>query len=408
MGTTYHITVVFEGEQPEAAQLQDGIDALLGEINGQMSTYIPDSELSQFNASPANQAFDVSPETALVVERALQIALQSNGVYDPTVGPLVRLWGFGGANPLSTIPSDDQIESTRQRVSWKYIEVSQSPPTLKKSRVDVELDLSSIAKGYAVDVVHNWLIEQPQLTGHLVEIGGEVRTRSTKPDGSLWRLAIEVPDRDSREGGYVVDLNNESLATSGDYRNFVEINGQFFSHTINPQTGRPVEHTLGSVSVLAEDCMTADALATTLNVLGPELGLQFAEDNHIAAFFVVRNDDTYQEFASTTAQGRITNLSEKPAAPEEIAASPLFTVLVTIAAFALAMLGLALGYLIKNRLLKGTCGGLQNFHGQDGKSACELCAKPREECQEFRDRLAQMAAESEDNSEPEQSDEPGA
>ena len=207
-----------------------------------------------------------------------------------TVGPLVNLWGFGPAGRPGVVPTDEAVAACRARVGYGLLEVREEPPALRKHRADVYVDLSAIAKGFAVDEVAR-LLEQRGVRGYMVEIGGEVRTRGRKPDGGLWRIGIELPVADSAEIACAVELDGRSLATSGDYRNFFEQQGRRYSHEIDPRTGRPVEHGLVSVSVLADDCMTADAWATALMVLGPESALPTAERYGLDVLCMIRTQD---------------------------------------------------------------------------------------------------------------------
>jgi thiamine biosynthesis lipoprotein len=255
-----------------------------------MSTYRDDSELSRFNRFAANEPFPVAPETLEVFRIAREVSDLSGGAFDVTVGPLVAAWGFGATDRVPAPPSAAEITALRARVGFDRIEIDPGAGTLTKTRADVESDLSAIAKGYAVDQVAAALRE----LGHgnfLVEVGGEVRAGGRRLDGALWRVAIEKPDSALRGIYEVVSLRDVALATSGDYRNYYEVGGRRISHTIDPRTARPIDHTLASVSVLHADAVHADALATALNVLGPEAGYALAEREGLAAYFLVRRDD---------------------------------------------------------------------------------------------------------------------
>lgn len=385
MGTTYHIKVCGNDVASHATEWQQEIDSQLVRLNRLVSTYDPESELSRFNSSKSVEWFDVSTETARIVHRAIEISALSNGAFDPTVGPLVRAWGFGSGPRSGTAPSNETIELLRGSVGYQFVETRLEPPALRKQHADTELDLSAIAKGYGVDMISEWLASQSQVTGYMVEIGGEVRVFGRKNDDSLWTLAIEKPDEFRRELAYKISLRDESLATSGDYRNYFEQAGQRYSHTIDPQTGRPITHKLASVSVIAPDCMTADALATTLNVLGPEKGMNFAKEHQLVAMFLVRTETGFEERHSPLAADRFVSLQE----PESQQASPGLIFLLTLGVFGLALVGLALGVIISNRRLKGTCGGLRGLVDPEGKSACELCSTPKDQCEEFRRKVAQ-------------------
>ena len=396
MGTTYHIRVVGPAAE-RSTELQTEIDRLLLKVNQQMSTYDPESEVSRFNAYRGTDSFPVSSHTARVTARALEISALSGGAFDPTVGPLVELWNFGKGRMAPRIPTDAEIAERQKRVGYENLHVQLDPPALQKDLPDLEVDLSAIAKGFGVDVCAEWLVTQPDITGGMVEIGGEVRTFGSKPDGTPWRISILKPVEHTVETYRVVELESESLATSGNYRNFFEIGGVRYSHTIDPTTGRPVTHQLVSVSVLAEDCMTADGMATALTVMGFEKGLALAERLGLATYLIAANDGQLIEQSSTAAVGRF-QPPPAPAAEPVTGDSPWLTVLLTIIVFAIALCGLGIGVILSNRQLKGTCGGLQGLKDASGQSMCELCKTPKEECEEFRKQIAQTATGS--NNEP--------
>lgn len=301
MGTTYHIRAVTGPEGPQRLlKLQEKVDELLAEVNRQMSTYDPDSELSRFNKSPAGEWFPVSSQLIEVVQAAQQISDATDGAFDVTVGPAVNLWRFGPDKKRKEFPTDDEIDQASKLVGYQQVEIQSDPPALRKAQDDVYVDLSAIAKGYGVDVVFE-LIQQEGFTDFMVEIGGEVRATGLKPNGEPWLIGIETPADDVRKYDLIVGLRDKTLATSGDYRNFFKHEGQRYSHTINPKTGRPVEHDLASVSVLFENCMLADGYATAFLVLGPVEGYNFAQEHDMAVFFQMRKEDGTVETKATTA-----------------------------------------------------------------------------------------------------------
>lgn len=295
MGTRYAVSLV-GGTEAEAGRLRDRIDGRLAEVNRLMSTYDPESELSRFNASRGADWFDVSGETAVVVRAAIELARVSGGAYDPTVGPLVNLWGFGPDGDRDAPPSERETTELMSAIGYDQIDVRTDPPALRKRSESAYVDLSSIAKGHGVDAVAE-LLTEAGVGAFMVEIGGEVRTRGTKPGGLPWRIGVERADTPLRPtaGGRslqrVVELVDRSLATSGDYRNYFEHEGRRYSHTIDPRTGRPVEHGLATVTVLAPTCREADGLATALLVLGPVAGYDWAVELGVPALFVTRSDD---------------------------------------------------------------------------------------------------------------------
>lgn len=293
MGTSYSVKLL---ELPSALSpeaLAEQITALLHKLDReQMSTYAADSELSRFNRSNAGESFPVSADLANVVQLAQEISELTDGHFDITVGPLVNRWGFGPRNfntpnlDASRIPSDAELHSLLQQVGYQKLEVSLSPPALRK-RVPVYVDLSGIAKGYAVDKIADYL-DSLQLQSYFIEIGGELRIKGLKPDGESWIPAIERPVDTAPQVFTVFYSHGESIAVagSGDYRNYFEQNGVRYSHEINPHTGKPAMHTLAAVYVIAETAARADALATAFMVMGEEEAFTLAQDIGLAAYFI--------------------------------------------------------------------------------------------------------------------------
>jgi thiamine biosynthesis lipoprotein len=292
MGTQYRVSIATAPGSVEIARLQREVESLLAEIDRQMSTYRPDSELSRFNRASANVWFSVSPATAHVAEAAQAISAKTHGALDVTVGPLVRLWHFGpkdsnaptrGDKPA--IPETAAIDSAKKSVGYHKLAVRTDPPALRKETGGLEVDLSSIAPGYTVDRMAAILIDRG-IKNFTVDIGGEVRSSGTRADGQPWRVAIERPVANRREMLRALPLVDSAIATAGDYRKFFEIAGQRYSHIIDPSTGRPVIHSLASVTVVAKTCLEADGWDTPLLVLGPERGYDCAVQHGIAALFV--------------------------------------------------------------------------------------------------------------------------
>lgn len=294
MGTVYNVRAVLSEQASPQRDLQESIDLKLAEINRLMSTYDAESELSRFNQSESLEWVDVSAETAKVVGFALKVAQETDGAFDPTIGPLVNLWGFGPDGRRREPPTADEIEQSLQAVGYHNVEVRQQPPALRKQLASIYLDLSAIAKGYGVDAV-NAVLMQEGSRGSMTEIGGEIVCRGSKPGGEPWRIGIERPDPAGRTYQAVLELGDEAIATSGDYRNFFELEGKRYSHTIDPATGRPVEHQLATVSVRAASCMEADAFATALLVMGPQRGYDWAVEEGVAALLVERTEGGYSE-----------------------------------------------------------------------------------------------------------------
>ena len=297
MGTTWQVKLAALPQGTSRDELQDGIEQLLDRVNDLMSTYRPDSELSRFNRYEGPEWFEVSAETVKVAAAAQQISGATGGAFDVTVGPLVNLWDFGPDQRDRRVPGDDELAKARARVGYEMLEVRDDPPALRKSRPDLYVDLSAIAKGFGVDQVAEHL-DRIGSNSYFVEIGGEIRTRGAKPGGDPWRIGIEAPtaDRlDAQSARRILELHNRAVATSGDYRNYWEKDGRRFSHTIDPRTGRPVEHQLASVTVVADDCMTADGWATALMVLGPDEAYNSAVQQGLAALFIIREEEGFVE-----------------------------------------------------------------------------------------------------------------
>lgn len=291
MGTTWSAKLA-TAELGDAARsmLLREIEAELERVNALMSTWREDSELSRFNAHASTEPFPVSPETLEVFEIAQATSRESGGAFDVTVGPLVGAWGFGATDRLPEPPTEAERTALTARVGFEKLVVDAEASTLQKRHPQLECDLSAVAKGYGVDQLAA-LLEKKGHRDHLVEIGGELRAMGTRLDGRAWRVGIERPDALTRTSQQIIVLRDQALATSGDYRDFYVVDGQRISHTIDPRKGAPIDHRLASVSVLHEEAAWADALATALNVLGPEEGFRFAQERNLAALLLVREGD---------------------------------------------------------------------------------------------------------------------
>ncbi|MGL6622872.1 FAD:protein FMN transferase [Aeromonas veronii] len=295
MGTYYSIKVADSAVQ-DAARLQAEVDVLLERVNDQMSTYRPDSELSRFNQHKSNTPVVVSRDTARVVTEAIHIGRESRGALDVTVGPLVNLWGFGPDKKPTKVPSDELITQTRQKTGLGNLHVitSVDADTLQKDIPDLYVDLSAIAKGFGVDKVAEYL-ESLGARNYLVEIGGELRINGVNGKGHPWRVAIEKPTAGTGTVQEVIVPGDNGVATSGDYRNYYELDGQRFSHTIDPRSGKPIQHRLVSVTVIHPSCMTADGLATVFMVMGTEKSLAYANERGLAIFVITKTDNGFEE-----------------------------------------------------------------------------------------------------------------
>ena len=281
----------------DSAVLKQLLQARLDQINGLMSTYDPESELSRFNTLTSTDWYPVSEDTARVIEVSQEISVLSGGAFDISIGPLVELWGFGTAERREKIPTEGQVKDNLARIGYKNIQLRRGPTAIKKQIPELQIDLSAVAKGYAVDALAK-ILEQQGINNYLLEIGGELQVSGHRGDESPWQIAIEKPLEDVREVATIFPLTNTALATSGNYRNFYVEDGQRYSHTIDPVSGKPIRHKLASVTVLARTCARADALATALMVLGDEKARLFCEKNEIAAYFLIHDKTSTTVYAS--------------------------------------------------------------------------------------------------------------
>lgn len=297
MGTTYSVKLVDIPHAKDQSALAREIDEILETVNQQMSTYRPDSELSRFNAAAAGTWVPVSIDTRSVIDEALRVCGLTEGAFDPTVGPIVELWGFGSGGGAQRLPSSEEVAAARETVGFAKVETRFDGPAVAKDTAGLRLDLSGIAKGFGVDKVAEHL-EMRGISNYLVEVGGELRSSGSGSGGQPWRVGIERPTLVPGDLQHVVDLDREALATSGNYRIFFERDGQRYSHIVNPLTGRPVDHDLASATVVAATTMEADALSTALFVLGPDAGMRLAVEHDIAALFIAGRREPFSEMPS--------------------------------------------------------------------------------------------------------------
>jgi len=291
MGTTYHIKVVgFPLSANDIVRIQTEIDKRLELVNDQMSTYRPNSELSRFNQSKAVTDFSVSTATLNVINEAIRLNNITDGALDVTVGPLVNLWGFGPDNRPDSIPTAAQLADITQRIGIQHL--STSKQGLSKDIDSLYVDLSAIAKGYGVDVIANYF-EELGMRNYLVEVGGELRAKGFNKRGISWQVAVEKPTAGEQGIQQVIAVGDNAIATSGDYRNYYELDGQRFSHTIDPKTGLPIEHKLASVTVVHPSSMTADGLSTAIMVMGQEAGMAFAREQNLPVYMISKSDSGY-------------------------------------------------------------------------------------------------------------------
>ena len=300
MGGTFSVKIVTAKDELETPGLQDVDRALrssLDRIEGLMSTWDPDSELSRFNRSTSLEPFTVSLETFEVFRWSLEVGALTGGALDVTIGPLVDAWGFGPSGPRNTVPTDEEIARLREATGLDRIELNPAALTVRKTRPEVRCDLSSVVPGYAADRLSTELSNRG-FTDFLVDLGGEVRTRGRNETGTAWQVAIERPALHGDAIQRLVPLSDLAITTAGDYRKYREVDGRRVTHILDPRTGRPLTHRLASVTVIDALAVRADAFDTALMVLGTEDGLALARKLNLAALFIERSGDGFSERAT--------------------------------------------------------------------------------------------------------------
>ena len=300
MGTIYHITVV-TGLFKNTKGLKNKIDMRLEEINKSMSTYRKDSEISRFNAlNKTGEKFYISDDFFNVMKVAQHIYKLTGGAWDGTIEPLVTLWGFDNSENNKRIPSESEIDALLANIGFNNIEMSANRYLVKR-KAFISLDFASIAKGYGVDQIA-MLIRTNQIKNFLVEIGGEVFAAGFRKDGKKWKIGINRPKKNAPfdQVYKVVHLHNKAFATSGDYRNYFELEGKRFSHILDPRNGYPITNGVVSVSIVTDTCTFADGLATAVMVLGHKKGLELVNNLHNTdCLMVVRaHDGTLTDYYS--------------------------------------------------------------------------------------------------------------
>ncbi|MGH8474259.1 MAG: FAD:protein FMN transferase [Methylococcales bacterium] len=297
MGTTFAVKIPKLPQGLDKTDLKKAIDDTLIEVNSILSTYQVDSELSRLNRNPSTEWIVISAQLAEVLDQALEISRLSDGAYDVTVGPLVNLWGFGPGNIDRRVPEPTEIQALLNQCGYQKIHLNAQKNAVKKDLPNIYIDLSSIAQGYGVDRIAQ-VISGFGIDDYLVEISGEIRVHGKSPDAGAWTIGIEKPVADQRSIEETIQIAEGAVATSGDYRNFFEVEGIRYSHTIDPKSGWPISHGLASVTVLEKSATRADGLATAFMVLGTDAGLRLAEQHRIAALFIQRNGAGFVKRAS--------------------------------------------------------------------------------------------------------------
>ena len=298
MGTTWSVAIADPLSEQQYAELREETKALLEGVNQSMSNWLPDSEISRINGSTSVDWQPVSPGLLAVLAESLEVHRFSKGYFDITVSPLVRLWGFGPGSGDVTSPSEQEIHAVLPEVGSEKLQLRPQPPALRKSNPKLQLDLSAIAKGYAVDVLSEHL-HSLGFDNFMVEIGGDLRVSGRNQEGAPWRIGLERPAAGERAVSLAIALKSGGgVASSGGYRNFVEANGERYSHGIDPHSGRPVDHDTVMVTVVADTAMWADALATAFYVMGSEKGLPLAAREKVAAAFFTQENETLRSVFS--------------------------------------------------------------------------------------------------------------
>lgn len=289
-GTTWSLTYLVDSDTPSSDAVETALLAAFNVVNQQMNNYDPASTISQFNRLPPGEPIEVGWDFAYVLTEALRIGEASQGAYDVTVSPVAALWGFGPAGPTQ-VPDEAALSDVLRSVGVEHLEWEPETRRLAKRAAGTALDLSSIAKGYGVDLGADAL-DELGVTRYMLEVGGEVRLRGLSPRDDLWRIAIEKPVTEgAREVQAAIVATDVGIATSGDYRNFFEVDGVRYSHLIDPRTGQPIRHDLVSVTVVHPSTAVADAWATALTVMGFDAGLAAATQQRLAVYFVRRQGD---------------------------------------------------------------------------------------------------------------------
>lgn len=295
MGTTYQVKVV-PGPAGCPPDLDHRIATLLQSLDAAMSTYKPDSELNRLNRQPVGEPFAVSADLLRLLMLSKQAFQLTRGAFDPTLGPLVDLWGFGPVDTGDRVPSEGELKEALESIGLDYLAIDEGASSVLKRRY-IEVDLSGIVPGYAADRVSE-LLDSLGLKNYLVDLGGELRASGQNGKGKVWQIGIEVPSVDRSEVERVLALRDVGVATSGDYRNFFERDGVHYSHIIDPASGRPVSNGVASATVITPTAAEADALSTGFMVLGKDSGLKIADERGIALLLLVKEGAGFVEYSS--------------------------------------------------------------------------------------------------------------
>jgi thiamine biosynthesis lipoprotein len=290
MGTTYTVKVVGTPATLDSNVIRATLEEVLATIDLDMSTYRPDSAISRFNKSASTDWIEVPIGLARVVQASRSVSERSGGALDITISPIVLAWGFGPSGEPAALPTDAAISALREQIGYVRLDVRLDPSALRKHHPKLTIDVNGVAPGYAVDVLAA-RFQAAGVNNFMIDIGGEVLARGRNARGDLWRIAIERPVDDEPTPFKVIELQDESVTTSGEYRHYFERDGHRYSHTIDPRNGQPIR-SRGSVAVVGGSSLEIDAWATALNVLGPDEGLAIADREGVAAMYVIAEEGT--------------------------------------------------------------------------------------------------------------------
>lgn len=296
MGTYYRVSVVNAPENVDAVSLQHDVEALFNEVIDDMSNYHAHSTLSEFNRQPIQEPFAISADTAEVIQESLRLGELTDAALDITATPLIRLWGFEQSTYRDVMPEPEAIAAAKAKMGLQHLHLmtTENGVFLQKDIPDLVIDVSAIGKGFSVDKVARHL-DALSIENYLIEVGGELRARGINSEYQPWRIAVERPSVERAAAQEFLQVHNNSIATSGNYRQSYELDGKTISHILDPRTGVPVESTVASITVIHPSCMTADGLATAFMVMGAEKALAYAAEHDIAVFLVSHSEDGFIE-----------------------------------------------------------------------------------------------------------------
>ena len=300
MGTYYFIEVIDVPIELKIKNIELEVKNTLKKANKILSNWDKDSEISIINKTNKTTAIKISDELNEVFKTAKEINAKSNGFFDLTLDPIIELWGFGyKSKQMQIIPKDNQIKNILSLIGQKsFLEMNFNNNQLIKKNKDIKINLSSIGKGYGIDLIGKKL-DQLGINNYIINIGGDILTKGYNSKKENWVIGIENPNLKEKLIKEIVNLTNKGLATSGDYKNFFTKDGKRYSHIINPKTGKPIMHSTKSVTVIHENSMKADGWATAFLALGSLEGLKIADKEKIAVLFIDEIDNKLIKFKSS-------------------------------------------------------------------------------------------------------------